>query len=536
MLTGRFAERVQGLPLLGIGVSTEYGAGDQPGALDLAAAEAALGVGFLEVGVEVDRGLDVHARTWAGRGRTTYHFLDVNLHELGDFDAAWLDGVRRTVQELRPAWLCGDAGTWHFGARERGHMLLLPPVLTGSAVAPLVRGVCRLREETGLEVLPENPPGTAFVGDLHLLDFFARVVDDADTGMLLDCAHLAIYQRLSGRDALDGLDGFPLDRVVELHVAGGSVRDHGGFQFVEDDHSPRVLDDTWRIVEHVLARAVNVKAVVVECERNAIDAVRPVFTRVREAWGARATRGPGRGVPSVGAGGPGRGVPSDGIGSPTARMEIDAVSLERVALLLHHGVDARVSLGQAERDLLDAVDARGFEVDPFRRGRVLAALLDEFPFTVAHLGQGVLDEVFTSGAFSECVLGRGSLAHSFAERVRHRSPWAELEGAIARSRRPPEGVLGAGVAAFTAPAHLPAAWAVQKPTHDDVLAGWTPPPADSPTGRFLVEAGGIVEAPDALYAVLDHARSARSLAELLSADVDQGDIQDLVDQGLLRGE
>jgi hypothetical protein len=57
-------------------------------------------------------------------------------------------------------------------------------------------------------VLPETPPGTAFVGDLHLLDFFARVAEAADTGLLLDVAHVAMYQHVTGRSPLDGLDGF----------------------------------------------------------------------------------------------------------------------------------------------------------------------------------------------------------------------------------------------------------------------------------------------------------------------------------------
>jgi uncharacterized protein (UPF0276 family) len=269
-------------------VSTEYGAGDSPGALDpmaLRAADPAAG-GFLEVGVEVARGLDRHARAWAAAGLpTTYHFLDINLDQPADFDPAWLDAVRAVVTTLKPAWLCGDAGMWHIGRRDRGHMLLLPPILVDEQVGPMAAGVTRLRDETGLEVLPENPPGAAFVGDLHLLDFFARLIDRADTGMLLDCAHLALYQRLMGHDPLTGLDGFPLDRVVELHVAGGAEADHAGFAWVDDDHGGAVLPDTWSIVEHVVARAPNLKAVVVECERNPLDVALPLFADVRARLG-----------------------------------------------------------------------------------------------------------------------------------------------------------------------------------------------------------------------------------------------------------
>jgi uncharacterized protein len=281
--TPSFLDRASRLPRLGLGVSTEYGAGKAPGALDLAVLRDRhpTYAGFLEIGIETAKGLDDDARAWAARGLpTTYHYLDINLDEPEDFDAEWLDDVRRIAAEIRPAWLCGDAGMWHLGRRERGHMLLLPPILTTEAADAMAEGIVRLREEVGLEVLPENPPGAAYLGDLHLLGFFARVLDRADTGMLLDCAHLAMFQRLRGLPPTAGLDAFPLDRVIEIHVAGGSERRHDAFAWVEDDHSPEVLADTWAIVEQVVTRAPNLRAIVYECERNPLDACLPGFGRL----------------------------------------------------------------------------------------------------------------------------------------------------------------------------------------------------------------------------------------------------------------
>lgn len=286
-----FSERVAVLPHLGLGVSTEYGATDRVHALDPVALreENPAWASFLEVGVEVAVGLDVHAERWAERGwPTTYHFLDVNLDDPSDLDPAWLEAVQQTISVLKPAWLCGDAGLWHLGRRDRGHMLLLPPVLLPEAVGPMADGIRALREATGLEVLPENPPGAAFLGDLHLLDFFARVADEADTGLLVDCAHLAMFQRARGLDPLTALDGFPCDRVVELHVAGGTVRDHQGLPWVDDDHGRDVLPDTWQIAEYLAARATHLKAVVIECERNPIDVVRPLFGEAAARWSAAA--------------------------------------------------------------------------------------------------------------------------------------------------------------------------------------------------------------------------------------------------------
>ncbi len=280
-----FAERLAGLPRLGLGVSTEYGAMSGPGSLDalrLRAAHPEL-AGFLEIGVETAKGLDASARQWLASGLpTTYHFLDINLDEEEDFDAAWLAQVRQLAAEIQPAWLCGDAGLWHFGRRERGHMLLLPPILTDEAARAMARGIVRLREETGFEVLPENPPGTVFLGDLHLLEFFALVCELADTGMLLDCAHLGIYQSMAGHEPLTGLADFPCERIVEMHVAGGEVREHAGFRYFEDSHTTAVLPETWQIFEAAAARSPELRACVFECERNPLEACVPGLRRLAQ--------------------------------------------------------------------------------------------------------------------------------------------------------------------------------------------------------------------------------------------------------------
>ncbi|MEZ4470686.1 MAG: DUF692 family protein [bacterium] len=278
-----FAQRVQRLPHLGIGVSTEYGAAGSPGALDVADLRQKHPefAGFLEVGLETTKGLDGPTRAWRAAGLpTTYHFLDVNLDEPEDFDGPWLEAVRGFVAELEPAWLCGDAGLWHFGPRDRGHMLLLPPILTDEVATAMAEGIIRLREETGREVLPENPPGHVFLGDLHLLDFFARVCERADTGLLLDAAHLALYQRALGHAPLTGLDAFPLERVVEVHVAGAGEADVQGLTVLEDDHTPAVLPDTWQILGALAPAATELRAVVFECERNALPACLPGFERI----------------------------------------------------------------------------------------------------------------------------------------------------------------------------------------------------------------------------------------------------------------
>lgn len=283
-----FSERVKALPRLGLGVSTEYGA-IHTGLDPLGLAERhPHWAGFLEVGVEVDKGLDAAALRWRASGRpTTYHFLDVNLDEPDDLDPGWVSEMAGLVEQLGAAWVCGDLGLWHFGVRDRAHMLLLPPVLTAASADAMAAGIRSLRGGVGREVLPENPPGEVFVGDLHLLEYFARVAEAADTGLLCDLAHLAMYQRSRGLDWRAGLDSVPFERVVELHVAGGDLRDHGGYRWVEDTHGGEPLPEVWDLLAVFAERAPNLKAVVFECERNPLDAVLSGFARIERVLSER---------------------------------------------------------------------------------------------------------------------------------------------------------------------------------------------------------------------------------------------------------
>ena len=60
-----------------------------------------------------------------------------------------------------------------------------------------------------------------------------------------------------------------------------------GRTFLEDEHGTDVLPQTWELFEHTCERAPHLRAVVVECERNTIEEVQPLFERVHATWGNR---------------------------------------------------------------------------------------------------------------------------------------------------------------------------------------------------------------------------------------------------------
>lgn len=88
-----------------------------------------------------------------------------------------------------------------------------------------------------------------------------------------------------GFDAFDAIDQMKLDRVVEIHVAGGAWRDG----FWTDAHEGRVPGRVWHLLEHTLPRSPNVSGVVFELlGDNALslgaEAIAGELDRARQIW------------------------------------------------------------------------------------------------------------------------------------------------------------------------------------------------------------------------------------------------------------
>jgi len=91
-------------------------------------------------------------------------------------------------------------------------------------------------------------------------EFTAAVAEAADCGILLD-VHNIWTNQLNGRQPIASyLADLPLDRVWELHLAGG--QEHAGYWL--DTHSGAIPDEVLRVAGDVLQRTPNVGALIFE--------------------------------------------------------------------------------------------------------------------------------------------------------------------------------------------------------------------------------------------------------------------------------
>jgi uncharacterized protein (UPF0276 family) len=168
----------------------------------------------------------------------------------------------------------------------------LPPRQTTEGVARATASISRLRDaiqvplavETGVNYFKrrsdEIPDG----------EFFRAVAESADCGILLDL-HNLYANEINGRQPVEEfLAAIPLERVWEVHLAGGMVRD--GYYL--DSHSGAVEDKLFDLSKRIIARLPNLKTIIFELfpsflPLTGLELVKREVERLHELWAVRGT-------------------------------------------------------------------------------------------------------------------------------------------------------------------------------------------------------------------------------------------------------
>ena len=94
--------------------------------------------------------------------------------------------------------------------------------------------------------------------------FITEVVQGADIFLLLDLTNI-LNNSINGRfDACDYLEGLPLDRVLQIHLAGGFALD----DVLLDTHSGPVPPEAFELLRYAARRMPALRAVMIERDQN----------------------------------------------------------------------------------------------------------------------------------------------------------------------------------------------------------------------------------------------------------------------------
>jgi uncharacterized protein len=130
---------------------------------------------------------------------------------------------------------------------------LLPLPFREDAIDVAVQRIRELRDILGRPVALENVSYYAHPGkpQMREIDFVLEVLERADAKLLLDVNNVFVNAKNHAYDPTAYLDRIPVDRVVQIHVAGHSVRKDG---LIIDTHGASVRHEVCVLLEHALRR------------------------------------------------------------------------------------------------------------------------------------------------------------------------------------------------------------------------------------------------------------------------------------------
>ena len=179
------------------------------------------------------------------------HGLSMCFGALEPFDRNYLNDLKTFLQRVEAPWhsehLC-------FGGAEGTFVHdLLPLPFTKEAADVCVERLCEARDALGIQLALENVSYYASQSDngLDEADFVVEVLERADAKLLLDVNNVYVNSKNFGFDPKAYIDRMPVDRIVQLHVAGHFVREDG---LRIDTHGEAICDDVYALLEYTLRR------------------------------------------------------------------------------------------------------------------------------------------------------------------------------------------------------------------------------------------------------------------------------------------
>ena len=234
------------------------GLGLKPGHFDDAVRAHAPGLWF-EVHAEnymVDGGPRM---AWLERVRARHpvslHGVGMSLGGLQPPDAAHMSRLAVLARRIEP-FIVSEHLAWN---TLDGVCLpdLLPVVRTRESLVRIASHIGELQDRLCRRVAIENPSHYLHI-DGHEWDecgFLAELVRRSGCGLLLDVNNVAVSAHNLRYDPHGYLARFPLDAVMEIHLAGYSVDPQLGDALRIDSHDAPVAPEVWALYESVVTRA-----------------------------------------------------------------------------------------------------------------------------------------------------------------------------------------------------------------------------------------------------------------------------------------
>ncbi len=178
------------------------------------------------------------------------HGVSLSIGSTASLDFDYLAKLATLARRVEPEWI-SDHLCWT-GTHAHNLHDLLPLPYTDESIAHVVDRVTQVQDFLGRRLMLENVSSyvTWQASEYTEWEFLAAIAEEADCSILMDVNNVYVSSQNHGFDPLDYLQGIPVQRVGQMHLAGHS---HNG-SLIIDTHDHPVPDPVWELYGHAVAR------------------------------------------------------------------------------------------------------------------------------------------------------------------------------------------------------------------------------------------------------------------------------------------
>lgn len=191
--------------------------------------------------------------------RLVAHGLELSVGNTAELDNDYLLRLKRLFERIKTPWW-SDHLCFTGSKKNRLHDLF-PLPYSREALQHVVGRIKQIQSQIELPFLIENIstyvqlPGAEFTE----AQFVAEVLEQADCGLLLDVNNVYVNAYNHHFDPFAYIDQLPLERVVQVHVAGHRKENN----LIVDTHGAKVIEPVYDLLAYVLKKT-EVKAILLE--------------------------------------------------------------------------------------------------------------------------------------------------------------------------------------------------------------------------------------------------------------------------------
>lgn len=194
------------------------------------------------------------------------HGLNLSIGSCDELSEKYLQDLKQLLDYVDAPWWSDHLSFSSINNRYLHDLFPLP--LTDDTVNHVVARIKTAQSHIGRPFLLENIsyylqiPGST----LSEPQFISQILEKADCGLLLDVNNVYVNATNLGFDAREYIDSLPLDRVVQLHVAGHTNKSGQ----IIDSHGEAVIEPVFALLRYVLSKT-KVKGILLERDQNFPD-------------------------------------------------------------------------------------------------------------------------------------------------------------------------------------------------------------------------------------------------------------------------